>query len=712
MRWPYGPRRAGAGGRAPQATPDPGTARAGGRGTFRFRTDIEGLRGLAMVLVLLFHAGVPAAPGGYVGLDVFFVISGFLITGLLLAEVDGTRSLSLRRFFARRIRRLLPSLFVVLGFVVLAAAWIVPPVDRPSVDSDVVHANLYVANWRFAAEQIDYLSQGTQASPVQHCWSLSVEEQFYLLWPALLLAAALWWRRREGRSLRAVAVVPIAIVGGASLAYSVLRTADIGAAAYFSTSTRTWEFAAGAAVALIPARAPRPPRWAAAAAVWLALAAIAWSAVTYDEFTPFPGAAALVPVVAAMVIIAAGIGHADTLPARLIAVRPTRWVGRVSYSWYLWHWPLLVFAAILWGPLTSPQRAAVILVSAVPALIAFHLIEEPFRRARWLARRPRLNYQFAASCTIGVVVAAVLSSAATPTIPMASASETPGAKVLAHSAALQRSVTAIRPNPRSAVRDRGAADADGCLVSQRATRSGSCVYGDPSSSTTVVLLGDSHAMQWFAALRILARRRHWRLVVLTKSACTPALVNVFNAYLKRPYRECPPWRGAALRRIADEQPAMVVTSGLATYTVMRGGRRLEPRESASALESGLIATFRRLRATGARVYALRDSPPPTGDPRACVSRSIARLARCAFATRDAYAFRPVGLRAARHVAGARGIDTRPAFCPGRLCPAVIGNALVYRNAGHITATYMRTLAPWLGRQLPRDPRPTAKAAVS
>lgn len=689
------PRRE-SGGAEPGQRPPPA-----GKGTaFAFRADIEGLRGLATVLVLLYHAGIPLAGGGYVGLDVFFVISGFLITGLLLKEFDGTGRIALGRFYVRRIRRLLPSVVVVLAAIVAMGWALMTPLARDRLAGDVLAANFYYSNWRFAGQEGDYLTRGLEASPVQHFWSLSVEEQFYVVWPLAVLVAG-WWAVRRSVGPRAGIAVVVVLVGVILFAHSVDRTAVEAGPAYFSTFARGWEFAVGAAVALIPAGRLRLPRWTAALLVWAGLATLAWCTATYDVDTAFPGPAALLPCVASAVIIVAGLSTTRTVPARLLATAAPRWVGRISYSWYLWHWPLLVFAAIMWGDLSPLVASAVVVASLVPALLAHHLVEEPFRRSRRLSRSPRLALGVGAACTVAVAVFTVAATFSVPHTPVASAKEAVGMPALQSGAAVQYSARAIRPSPKSAIRDRGQADADGCLVEQRDTRSGPCVYGDRTSATTAVLFGDSHAAQYFPALETVAKSRGWRIVVLTKSGCTPADVAMWNGQFRRQYRECGRWRANALARIDRERPALILVGNLNAHAVMRDGDRLDRRESARALESGMVRTLKRLRATRASVAVITDNPRPTLDVRGCVSKSLTSLRDCAFTRKEAFAHTPVNTRAAKRVPGVRRIDPTPVLCPTRLCPAVIGNVLVYRNTAHITATYMGTLAPWLGKRLPR-----------
>ena len=268
-----------------------------------FRPDVEGLRAVAVVAVLLYHAGLSFVPGGYVGVDVFFVISGFLITGLLLREMEKTGTLSIVRFYSRRAKRLLPMTVVVLGTVTLLSWLLFSPVRMDKVSLDVIASGLYFMNWLLAVQAADYFGAGLQASPVQHFWTLAVEEQFYLVWPALLLSVA-WWCRRTDRSLRPALGIVFAIVIISSLAYSVYSTEHEAGAAYFSTLTRVWELALGGALAIVPASWLQLHRLAAVTLASAGLAAIAWSTVRFNHDTLFPGYAALIPTLGTVAIIA------------------------------------------------------------------------------------------------------------------------------------------------------------------------------------------------------------------------------------------------------------------------------------------------------------------------------------------------------------------------------------------------------------------------
>ncbi len=675
------------------------SARAG------FRPDVEGLRAAALVAVLLYHADLSFAPGGYIGVDVFFVISGFLITGLLLKELEQSGTLSVARFYSRRAKRLLPMTVVVLGTVVALSWLLFDPVRMEAVSFDVIAAGLYVMNWRLAIEAADYFGAGLQASPLQHFWTLGVEEQFYLLWPTLLLAVA-WVCRRTGWRLRPALAAAFAVVAISSLAYSIYSTGQEAGAAYFSTLTRGWELALGGVLALVPASWLQLSRLAASALCAMGLGAIVWATVQFNDGTLFPGYAALLPTLGTVAIIAAGFTSTSAIPARLLTLAPVRHVGRVSYSWYLWHWPPLVFAAAIWGKL-SPQESLVVLgASYVPAVLTHRWVERPFHHSETLSKYPRKALALGGACTSSAVALGLVLFVTTPTIPEPPEQRVVGATaMLGDDRSLQKSADAVRPAPREAEakHNRPQMYADGCHLELSETESPECVYGNPSSKTTVVLFGDSHAMQWFPALNTLAKERHWRLVGVTKSACPPAEVNINNATLRREYRECVEWREQMLERIAREKPNLIVTSSLPTYRVRENGKRLRGEAREQALVEGYVSTLRKVRATGAPVALIEDVPHPNKDIPECVSRELDDLQRCATPKSKALDYPKINTRAAQEIEGVHLIDPTSMLCLEKTCPAVIGDVLVYRNGAHLTPTYVRTLTPWLAKQLP-EPR--------
>ncbi len=663
-----------------------------------FRPDVEGLRAVAILAVLLAHAGVGLVQGGFVGVDVFFVISGFLITQVLVRELEATGAISLTRFFAGRVKRLMPQVLVAIAAVVAASSLLLPPVRADAVASDVMAAGVYAMNWRLSEGAVDYFAAGDADGPLDHFWSLAVEEQFYVAWPLMLLVLA--WATRRRREAHGPLLALLAVVAATSFAFAVHHSAAAPEQAYFSPAARAWELAAGGLLAVVLLRR-RLGRAAARTAGWAGGAAILLATLLFDARTPMPGVPALLPVLGAVALLAAGTSAAPALPTRALAIRPARFVGRISYAWYVWHWPVLVFAAA-GGPLSTAEGVAVTLASLVPALFTHRWIEEPLRRSKAHLRRPRAIL-IGAIAGPAVAVASGVALSASLTSPAAlGATEAEGAAQLQRTGRIQESATALRPRPVDASRDRGKPYRDGCLVDERATSSPRCVYGARRPLATVVLFGDSHAMQLFPALEHVALRRRWRLVNLTKAGCPPSAVSVVSPLSRRRYPECDAWREHALRRIErEERPALVLAAGSAHHQVLDGGERLGDEAGMRALAEGWRPVLRRLRATAGHVVVTTDPPRVPLDVPSCVSEHLDALRRCAFARGRAAARAQAVDDVVRAVDGVRVLDPTDQLCTAELCPSVIGDVLVYRNSGHLTASFAATLGPWLGRGLPR-----------
>jgi peptidoglycan/LPS O-acetylase OafA/YrhL len=658
------------------------------------RMDIQGIRALAILLVVFAHSGVPGFGGGFVGIDVFFVLSGFLITGLLFREIEKRGKISLGSFYARRARRLLPAAAIVLVLTSVAALLIFSLDEQIEVGRQVFGAAFYFVNWIFAFEQVDYFSQyDAFISPIQHFWSLSVEEQFYFIWPLMMTTAA-GIAFRSGRPTRRtilMALVPIAVL---SLAYSIYLTPTSPEMAYFSTGTRLWELAFGAILAMILPRSLTISRLLSTVFIVGGFAAVMIAATQFGETSSVPGYLALLPVLGTMAILVGGTAQARTFAAGVLCLRPFQWIGDISYSWYLWHWPAIIFPLYIWPDMAWTTVLAICVASLVPAWIAHVLVENPVRRSQVLRAWPKRALVLGAVCSITAAGAGAVLAAQNSPIKVVPVEDVLGARVIPRPGQVpfQKVVTEIAPDPLDAKTDKGQLFDDGCLVYGDVVTMGECAYGDVNSDETIVLFGDSKAMQWFPAINPVAKQRDWRLLGLTRGDCPVATVDLTE--------DCSTWRENMIERIIEEQPKLILIGAAtrSTYRVEENGVKLSRRASEPLLVDGMVKTINRLRReTGATIIMIRDKSLGPSDTDSCVLENPKQLAKCAFAPydREPRAFEG---KAARK-AGIRQVDPQKMLCTEKICPPVIGNVLVYRDSGHVTATYSETMAFWFRRIL-------------
>ena len=665
----------------------------------RFRRDVQGLRAVAVLLVLAYHAGVPFVPGGYVGVDVFFVISGFLITGLIVREVEQTGRLSLRHFYARRVKRLLPATAVV--FVAVAALTVLAlPVTRwREIAGDVAASAGYLVNWRLADRSVDYLAEGSAASPVQHFWSLAVEEQFYIVWPLLIVALLSSGRGRPVRRL----LWGLLAITVPSFLWSIHLTAANPGAAYFVTTTRLWEMAVGALLAVAVSRVGQPSPVARRAVGWAGLGAVAYAAVAFDATTAFPGAAALVPTLGAAAVLLAGSWDGEG-EVRALTPRPMQQVGALSYSLYLWHWPLVVVATAQWagqgGTLPVPTALAVVTASALPAWLTYRLVEQPFHRSRRLAVPWRAAVAGTACVAVRPAPPGVLAVAATR-VSMPSVQDAPGAAVLNPDTAVASEptirVTELTPSPIDAPDDVADVYADGCHQNAASPAVASCVYGDASSDVVVALVGDSHAAHWQPALALLAEEHGWRLETYTKSGCLFGDATVWLDRDSQPYTSCSEWQAQVVEDLRTTQPDVTVVSSSGRYLLVEDDEPLSREESHEPLATAMAANWTALEDAGTEVLAIVDTPWLGIDAPECVAENLDDVRACGVPRHEAMDQSGADLMAtaAQRTPDADVIDLTEFICPGETCVPVVGGVLTHSDAHHLTATYARTLAPRL-----------------
>ena len=685
-----------------------------------FRGDVQGLRAVAVLTVVAAHAGVPFLPGGFVGVDVFFVISGFLISGLLYAELERDGRVSLTGFWSRRARRILPAATLVLVVTVgLSLVW-TTLMDARQVLDDALWAALFAANVHFAQQGVYYFATETGPSPLQHYWSLAVEEQFYVVWPLLLLglavAARVLTRGRARRLPRRGVWVALLVVAGASLAWSITTTGSSPAAAYFSTPARVWELAVGALVALAAPLAPRIPRLLARLLSLGGLVAIGVAVVVIDETTPFPGYAAALPVLGTAALLLAGTAGAHLSVVRLLLDNPVaRRIGDWSYSLYLWHWPVLVLAERNVGrSLTAVETAAILLVTVNLAALTYRYVEQPFRDgppARRLTA-PRGMVLYPASL---VLVGAACAGAwwwtgvqggergDNPAITVAEATgeHDPATLVRASVEAAKAQVeipSDLTPdllNLRSSIADVGACDYEDDDVRSL------CPRGDPDGSRTLVLLGDSHARAWIPAVEQIAADNGWRAFYLVKPQCPAAHVSVAPLREDVVFTGCEEFQDWVSSTVADLRPdlAVVASSPPVNGVWVDGERRGDLDEVADVLEEGYDSLFDELDAAADRTVLIRDVPKAGHDPGDCLTSSKPSLLDCMFTPVErSTLLGDVAVKSAL-LHDADVVDPTPWLCWQDMCPVVIGGTLSYRDTDHLTTEYAAALAGALGRAL-------------
>ena len=712
-------------------------------GSRRFRTDIEGLRGLAVLLVVIFHARPTWLPGGFIGVDVFFVLSGYLITRLLVDELETTGSIELPTFWARRARRLLPISALVIIFTVLASWLVLAPYAVRSVVTDAVAASGFFVNFRFAFQLGDYFGAQLAASspsPLLHYWSLAVEEQFYLVWPLLLIAVS-----RRAANVRVAAGRAVVGVIAVSLLLSVVMTQTHPTAAFYLLPARMGELAVGAAAAIWAPVLTVAPQRLRTIGGWVGLVMIVVVAVDIDESFTFPGLLAMIPVLATALVITAGEGQQAYWPAsRLLRLRPLQWLGKHSYGLYLWHWPLLVLAQVRWGPLGFFETVVILALAMGLSSLSLRVLENPVRHSTWVAARPQRGLRLGGGIIAASIVVAVFVRVALPSLdtgvsasaPTLLTNQTsPATTTTAVAGEVEQSVTSVqnsesdgetsptiatttiaiptttvpltldrliesvhevlaagasvdtvpnnlRPSIVAAVDDKAQIYDDGCVNIGVDPEVHDCRYGASGGEFTMVLYGDSHAAHWFPALHEIANDRGIKFVVLTKGGCPTANVAIPTAILAQ---QCPIWRDAAIEYMINLQPDLIVMTASHDYP-----------NSSEEWSAGMAETADRVHPATTRLVMLGDNPNAKDLPSNCLSRNLFSASACSNTRSAAVSQDRIDIEYS--IATQRSlefIDTTDWFCTASTCPMMVGDILLYRDATHLSTTASEFMRPIL-----------------
>ncbi|TQJ48850.1 acyltransferase family protein [Phycicoccus sp. SLBN-51] len=686
-------------GRAGAATGDAAPRRGGG-----LRKDIQGLRAIAVLAVLAFHLWPEGLRGGYVGVDIFFVISGFLITGHLWRKVP-TRPSDLTAFYASRARRLLPAATLVLLVTLLAALVTQPASMVPRTAIEAAAAALYVENWELARSATDYLASHDAPSPMQHFWSLSVEEQFYMFWPVLIGGMALLARRLR---LAGVAVVAtgLAAVFALSLYASIHLTRTNPSRAYFVTPTRVWELALGGLLALGVSHglAPRSRR-AASAMVLMGTVMMAGSIALMSSRTPFPGSAALVPTLGAAMVIFAAPRARGTALVELMSHPVSQYVGDRSYAIYLWHWPMVVLLPFAVREVLTPMhKLLVVAVTVVLAALTKRWVEDPIRTHRRLTRNSGRSLAMGLVCVLVVLGAGAAVHARVSADQERTASEIRNGLAGATSCFAADAVRnrrcpveggSLLTTPVFAAADKPDVYADDCWANRPFARHQTCTYGAQRPTKRIALLGNSHAGHWQPAVARDAAAKGWQITTYLVSECYPVFEPVSFAQPGLT-ENCGRWTSWAVNAIAEGDYDLVVASSR-TLQPLRGVPPADQRQRAKVAYG---ETLRRLTARGTPVLVIRDVPGMTGKVPDCVAAHAAALRSCDRPEREAIPRDPLADAARADPSGlASVVDLNGFLCPADVCRAVLGGAIVFFDHGHLTKTVAASLAPEVQRAM-------------
>jgi peptidoglycan/LPS O-acetylase OafA/YrhL len=641
-----------------------------------FRADIEGLRAVAILLVVCAHANVPWLEGGFIGVDVFFVLSGYLITGLLVREFEGSGRINLAAFYARRLQRLLPGLLLVVLCTALAAMVLLAPFEQIPQAWAGGAAATWTSNFHFALSKLDYFGPTADTNLFLHTWSLGLEEQFYLLWPALMLFLLGAWRWQGGHrdfprlqhGMWATVVL--------CLLLSLLLTYASPQLGFYMVVSRGWQFALGALVFLHFDRngiSAIPPRFAVTIG-WIGLVAILASAMIVDSHTPYPGYWAIMPSMGTAIVLYAGTTKAGSRGVgQILAIRPLQDVGQISYAWYLWHWPVLLLGATVLDAHNPWHVAILVLISVALAALSYQLIESPLRRLQALRDRPR------ATLAGGLVLMAVALMGAFAWNGLAIRwAQGPDQVRFAEVGDDMPIIYGMK-----------------CDDWYRSARVLACVFGQRDAPHTAILMGDSIAGQWFPAVAMHFKHPGWRVIVLTKSSCPMVDKPIFYERIGREYIECEQWRNAAIRSLESLRPDIILLSSDPDYAY-----------SAQDWTTGTTRVLDAIAPASNSIGILLPTPVLPFNSAACLARQhwrqrtlkVSKPCEAPSTNARLNRVRAALVAAAKH-SGARVLDLSAVICPNGRCDAERDGLIIYRDSRHLTATYTETLAGELGNAI-------------
>ena len=640
----------------------------------RYRPDVDGLRAVAVLGVLLFHAG--QFSGGFAGVDIFFVISGYLITSLLFVELERSGRIDFVNFWARRTRRILPSALLVLIATVVATYFLSSNLHFVWTAQDASYAALYVINWKQLAASMDYFNEEQRGGFFLHYWSLAVEEQFYLFLTLVFAAALSVWRFiAKGTTWTAGQLAAGLLVGLGLLSFLVnlILATDHQPVAFFGTHARIWELCLGSVVAMLERRGWTPAPHIRSLMAFLGSAAILVPLVTYDaREIAYPGIYATLPTLGAALFLLAGInarGSLLPLPLRLGSMLIPIAIGKLSYALYLWHWPVFLLYQNYFGSWTPMDRAIAMGATLILSIGSYSLVENPIRFSKALAVRPLQCLSAAAAITLLVAGLATTMRIEAESRPI----------VLANGAVFY--LDEVRKDLPREYEDK-------CHLWEKDVDYAPCIYGRKNSSYRLFLVGDSHAAQWTPAVRWVAEKYGLALYVRTKVSC--------NFYGEGVSRECEKWRAKVVAEIERTRPDIVI---MALFSGERPWRTLSKYQLHN-LANAERKTIQRITTAGAQLFMISDTPAFEDNPLDCLFNNRNLESTCRWPLQQSLPSDGFPWSFSRRPPPGVGIiDLSDRFCWDAFCYAANDDVIIMRDTHHITATFSETMGPVFAQRL-------------
>lgn len=646
--------------------------------TSQFSTDIQGLRAIAVISVLIFHVWPSALPGGYIGVDVFFVISGFLITRHLVNEQLKFGTINLKRFYERRIRRLLPTAMLVLLLTLLGAALLLPITQWEQTALHVVASVFYAENWYLAYLSTDYLGAENVPTAVQHFWSLAIEEQFYFIWPIIIIGSGFLAKALKLKA-KALTFSTLLLIFLSSLYFSITLSYQDNATAYFVSHTRFWELALGG---LLGIYMPTVSSMLGKIFAWVGLTVIILSSIIFTKETIFPGWVALIPTLGAAAIIVSGNSPSTSIINQILQFKWMQLFGDISYSLYLIHWPLIVFWQFRFGPHISIIAGLLLIGSSIIlSILSKKFLEDRYRFPSTDAPHTQtLSPIWAASSSMLITTAAAAILLLQTSGGMTDNKQTDFAdtsKIIPALADLRNDI----PKSYSGGNER-------CHLGVKTEKPKACIYGNEQSKKTAFLVGDSHALQWAPALDEVGKKLNIKFVAYTKSAC-PVLVE--PTMLKgKAYSQCLVWGKNVLGIIANEKP-FIVLAGQSSNAKLFAQNATSPIDN---MINALERTWSPVLKGHSKIFMFADTPFFKENQTNCYSRGADCHIPIEMVTKED----PM-LAYANQTPEISLVNFNPYTCPNGVCVPLYKNILIWRDKHHVTATFSRAMGALLAKQI-------------